>query len=49
MLVSKLNVDDVISWLSRAIGDLAGTILQILCVDVHFTGTLNGQTETAIT
>lgn len=49
MLVSKFNVDDVISWLGGAIGDFAGSVLQVLCVDVHFTRTLDGQTEATIT
>lgn len=48
MLVSKLDVDDVVSWFSGAVGDLAGAVLQVLCVDVHFAGTLNGQTQATI-
>lgn len=44
MLVRKLDVDDVIAWLCRAVSDLAGAIFLVLSVDVHFTGSLNGQT-----
>lgn len=48
MLVSELNVDDVIARFSGAVGDLTGAILLVLSVDVHFTGSLNGQAQTAI-
>lgn len=48
MLVSELDVDDVISWFSGAVGDLTGAVLLVLSVDVHFTGPLNGQAQTTI-
>lgn len=48
MLVSELDVDDVISWFSGAVGDLTGAVLLILSVDVHFTGSLNGQAQATI-
>lgn len=48
MLVSELDVDDVIARFSGAIGDLTCTILLVLSVDVHFTGSLNRQTQTTI-
>lgn len=48
MLVSKLDVDDVISWFSGAVGDLAGTILLVLSVNVHFTGSLNGKAQATV-
>lgn len=49
MLVSKLDVDDVVSWFSGAVGDLAGAVLLVLCVDVHFTGTFDGQAQATVT
>lgn len=49
MLVSELDVDNVISRFSGAVGDFTGTVLLILSVDVHFTGSLNRQAQTAIT
>lgn len=48
MLVGELDVDDVISWLSGAVGDLTGAVLLVLSVDVHFTWPLNGQAQAAI-
>lgn len=48
MLVGKLYVNDVISWLSGAVGDLTGAVLLVLSVDVHFTGSLNGQAQATI-
>lgn len=48
MLVSELDVDDVISRFSGAVGDLTGAVLLVLSVDVHFTGPLNGQAQAAI-
>lgn len=49
VLVSKLDVDDVVSWFGGAVGDLAGAVLLVLCVDVHFTGTFDGQTQATVT
>ncbi len=49
MLVSKLDVDDVISWFSWTVGDFTRPILHVFTVNVHFTGTLDGQTQTSIT
>lgn len=49
MLVSKLDVDDVISWLGGAVCDLARAVLLVLCVDVHFAGTFDGQAQAAVT
>lgn len=48
MLVSKLDVDDVISWLRGAVGDLTGAVLLVLSVNVHFTGAFNGQAQATI-
>lgn len=48
MLVSKLDVDDVISRFSGAVSDLTGSVLLVLSVDVYFTGTLNGQAQATI-
>lgn len=49
MLVSEFDVDDVIARFSGAVGDLAGAVLLVLRVDVHFTGSFNGQTQTTVT
>ena len=49
MLVSKLDVDDVVAWLSGAVGDLTGAVLHVLAVNVHFTGALDGQAQSTIT
>ena len=49
VLVSKLDVDDVVPRLRRAVGDLAGAVLYVLTVDVHFTGALDGQTQAPVT
>lgn len=49
MLVGKLDVDDVISGFSGAVGNLTGAVLLVLCVDVHFTGPFNGEAQAAIT
>ncbi len=48
MLVSKLDVDDVISWFSGAVGHLTGSILLVLSVDVHLTGPLDRQAQATI-
>lgn len=48
MLVSKLDVDDVISWFGGAVGDLAGSVFLVLSVDVHFAWSLNGQAQATI-
>lgn len=48
MLVSKFDVDDVISWFCGAVGDLAGAVLLILGVDVHFAGALNGKAQATV-
>ena len=48
MLVSKLDVDDVVARLCRAVGHLACSILHILTVDIHLAGALDGQTETPV-
>jgi hypothetical protein len=48
VLVGELDVDDVVSWFSRAVGYLTGTILLVLGVNVHLTGALDGQTQTPI-
>lgn len=48
MLVSKLDVDDVIARFSGAVGHLTGAILLVFSVDVHFTGSFNGQTQATI-
>lgn len=44
MLISKFDVDDVVSRFSRTESDLAGSIFYVLTVYVHFTGPLNGET-----
>lgn len=41
MLISKFEVDNVVSWFSGAVGDLACTILLILCVYINFAGAFN--------
>lgn len=48
VLVGELDVDDVISWLGGAVCDLAGAVLLVLCVDVHFAGTFDGQAQAAV-
>ena len=48
MLVSKLDVDDIVARLRGAVRDPACAILQVLCVDVYFAGTLDGQAEPPI-
>lgn len=49
MLVSKFDVDDVISWFGGEVGDLARPIFLVLGVDVHFTGAFDRQAESSIT
>lgn len=48
VLVSELDVDDVVSGLCGAVGDPARAILQVLCVDVHLAGALDGQAKSAV-
>lgn len=48
MLVSKLDVNDVISWFGGTVGDLTGAVLLVLSVNVHFTGAFNGQAQATI-
>lgn len=48
MLVSKFDVDDVISRFRGAVCDLAGAIFLVFSVDVHFTGSFNGQAQATI-
>lgn len=49
VLVSKLDVGDVISWFSGTVGNFTRSVFHILTVYVHFTRTLNGQTEAPVT
>lgn len=49
VLVSKLDVDDVVPRLGGAIGDLTCSVLNVFTVDVHLTGTLDGETQTSVT
>lgn len=49
VLISKLDVGDVISWFSGTVGDFTCPVLHIFTVYVHFTRSLNGQTETPVT
>lgn len=49
MLVGKLDVNDVVSRFSWTVGDFTCAVLHVLTVNVHFTGTLDGQTETPVT
>lgn len=48
MLVRKLDVDDIIARLRRAVGDLASAILHVLTINVHLAGAFNGQAKTSI-
>lgn len=48
VLVGEFNVDDVISWFGGAVGDLAGAVLLVLSVNVHFAGSLDGQAQTTV-
>lgn len=48
MLISKLDVDDVTSWLGGAVGDLTGAVLLVLRVDVHLAGAFDGQAQAAV-
>lgn len=48
MLVSKFDVDDVVSWFSGAVGDLAGAVLLVLRVYVHLAGSFDGEAEAAV-
>lgn len=48
MLVSKFDVDDVISWFGGAVGDFAGAIFLILGVDIHFARSLNGEAQATV-
>lgn len=48
VLVGELDVDDVVARLRGAVGDPARAILQVLCVDVHLAGTLDGQAEPTV-
>lgn len=49
VLVSKLNVDDVVSRFGWTVGDFTRAVVHVLTVNVHFTGTFDGQTQTSIT
>lgn len=49
VLVGKLDVDDVVSRFGWTVGDFTGAVLHVLTVNVHFTGTLDGQTQTSVT
>lgn len=48
MLVSELDVNDVISWFRGAVGDLTGAVYLVLGVNVHFTGAFNRQAQATI-
>ena len=48
MLVSKLDVDDVIPGFSGAVRDLAGAVFLVFSVDVYFTGTLDRQAQSTV-
>lgn len=49
MLVSEFGGDDVNPRHGGEVGDLAGAIFQVLCLDVHFAGAFHGQRYAAIT
>lgn len=49
VLVSKLDVGDVTSWFSGTVGDFTRSVFHVLTVYVHFTGTLDGQTQAPVT
>lgn len=48
VLISELDVDDVISWFGGAVGDLTGAVLLVFSVDVHFARPLNRQAQATI-
>lgn len=48
MLVGKLDVDDVVSRFSGTVCDFTCAVLHIFTVNIHFTGTFDGQTQTSI-
>lgn len=49
MLISELGGDNVNPRHSGEVGDLAGTIFQVLCLDVHFAGAFHCQGYATIT
>ena len=49
VLISKLGGDDVNPRHSGEVGDLAGAIFQVLCLDVHFAGAFHSQGYATIT
>lgn len=49
VLISKLDVDNVVSWFSGTVSNFTRAVLHIFTVYVHFTGSLNGQPETTVT
>lgn len=48
MLVCKLDVNDVGAWFCWTVGNFAGPILQVFCVDVNLARAFNGQTQPTI-
>ena len=49
VLVSELDVDDVVSRFGWTVGDFTRPVLNVLRLDVHLTGTFDGQSQAAIT
>lgn len=49
VFISKLDVDDVISWLSRLVFHQASSVWVFPTFNVSFAWTLNGKTKTAKT
>ena len=48
MLVSKLDVDDVVAWLGGLVGDAARAVLVIMALNVSLAGALDGQGHAAV-
>ena len=49
MFFGKSNGDDVISWFGGTIRDPTRPVFYVLGLNVHFTGTLNGQSQATVT
>ena len=48
MLVSKLDVHDVVSRLRGFVGNAAGSVLVVMALNVCLAGALDGQAQPAI-
>lgn len=49
VFLCKPDGDDVVSRFGGTVGDLTGPVLHVLRLDVHLTGTFDGQSQAAVT